>query len=53
MFSLCLCLCVTIDQVLGFPKTEIERKPQENSQTNYIKLMVSYKGYSTEESKVF
>lgn len=38
--------------VFGFPKIEIEGKPQIHFQTNFIKLMLEYKGGSTEERKV-
>ena len=43
---------VTSIGVLGFPKTEIEGKPQINFQTDFIKLMFKHKGGSTEERKV-
>ena len=39
-------------RVLGFPKTEIQRKPQRNFQTDFIKVMLEHKGGSTEEKKV-
>lgn len=38
--------------MLGFPKIEIERKPQKNFQINFIMLMLEHKGGSTEKRKV-
>lgn len=39
---------VTSIGVLGFPKIEIERKPQRNFQTDFIKLVFKFMGGSTE-----
>lgn len=36
---------------LGFPETEIKRKPQHNFQTNFIKLMLEHKGDSTRKER--
>ena len=37
--------------VLGFSKIEIERKHQRNFQTDFIKLILKYKGVRTEERR--
>lgn len=42
---------VTRVGILGFPKIKIERKPQRNNQTDFMKLMLEQKGGSTEERK--
>lgn len=36
-------------EVLGFPKTESERKPLRNVQTDFIKNPLEHSGGSTEE----
>lgn len=52
LVGFCLGSCVTCIWVLEFSNTEIERKPQKNVQTRFIKLMLEHKGGSTEERKV-
>lgn len=47
----CLGSCVTCIWV-EFSNTETERKPQNNVQKRFIKLMLEHKGSSTEERKV-
>lgn len=42
---------VTYFDVLGFPKIDIEGKPQKVFQTSFIKLMLKHEGGSTEERK--
>lgn len=37
---------------LGFFKINIERKPQKNFPTNFIKLLLENKGISTEKRKI-
>ena len=43
---------VTGIEVLGFPKIEIESKPQWNFQANFIKLVLEHKGGSAEGREV-
>ena len=38
--------------VPGFPKIDIERKPQRKVQAGFIKLMLKQKGGSAEDRKV-
>lgn len=38
--------------ILGFPKIEIERKPQRNFPIDLIKLLLEHKGGGAEERKV-
>lgn len=38
--------------IVGFPKIEMERKPQRNFPADFIKLMLEHRGGSTGEGKV-